>query len=137
MGPAEGAQLGIPGGLHPKGDAVHPRSPEALQALRGNGLGVGFQRDLRPGYRGRCLDEPRSLRRGKQAGGAAAKIDGIRLQGCVRRKAMQLPQQCVHIGIRYAALAGVGIKIAVPTFGKTVRNMQIKPKRHIKSQPFS
>ena len=75
--------------------------------------------------------------RGEQAGRAAAEIKGVRPQGRIRRKAVQLPQQRVHIGVRYAPLPGVGIKIAVPTFGKTVGNMQIKSKGHTISQPFS
>jgi len=36
-----------------------------------------------------------------------------------------------------AALAGGGVKITVPAFGKTVRNMQIKSEGHQISQPFS
>ena len=137
VGTAKGAQLGVPGGLHPEGDAVHPCRPEAPQALLGDGLGVCLQGDLCTGHGVCCPDEPLGLRRGEQAGRAAAEIDGIRPQGRIRRKAVQLPQQRVHIGVRYAPLPGVGIKIAVPTFGKTVGNMQIKSKGHTISQPFS
>ena len=134
---AKGAQLGVPGGLHPERDAVHPCRPEAPQALLGDGLGVCLQGDLRTGHGVCCPDEPFCLRRGEQAGRAAAEIEGVRPQGRVRRKAVQLPQQRIHIGVRYAPLSGVGIKIAVPTFGKTVGNMQIKSKGHTISQPFS
>ena len=134
---AKGAQLGVPGRLHPEGDAVHPCRPEAPQALLGDGLGVCLQGDLSTGHGVCCPDEPFCLRRGEQAGRAAAEIEGVRPQGRVRRKAVQLPQQRVHIGVRYAPLSGVGIKIAVPTFGKTVGNMQIKSKGHTISQPFS
>ena len=137
VGTAKGAQLGVPGRLHPEGDAVHPRRPEAPQALLGDGLGVCLQGDLCTGHRLCCPDEPLCLRRGKQAGRAAAEIEGVRPQGGIRRKAVQLPQQRVHIGVRYAALPGVGVEIAVPAFGKTVGNMQIKSKGHTISQPFS
>ena len=137
VGTAKGAQLGVPGRLHSEGDAVYPRRPEAPQALLGDGLRVCFQGDLRTGH-GVCRpDEPFCLRRGEQAGRAAAEIEGVRPQGRVRRKAVQLPQQRVHIGVRYAPLSGAGIKIAVPAFGKTVGNMQIKSKGHTISQPFS
>ena len=135
--PAQCAQLGVPGRLHPEGDAVHPRRPEAPQALLGDGLGVCFQGDLCTGHRLCCPDEPLCLRRGEQAGRAAAEINGIRPQGRVWRKAVQLPQKRVHISIRHAPLPGVGIKITVPAFGKAVGNMQIKSKGHTISQPFS
>ena len=42
VGPAEGAQLGIPGRLHPDGQAVDPGGAVAPQLLRGDGLGVRF-----------------------------------------------------------------------------------------------
>ena len=40
VGTAKGAQLGVPGGLHPEGDAVHPRCPEArrLSSVTSRGL---------------------------------------------------------------------------------------------------
>ena len=134
---AKGAQLGVPGRLHPEGDAVHPCRPEAPQTLLGDGLGVCLQGDLCTGHRLCCLDKSLCLRRGEQAGRAAAEIKGVRPQGRGWRKAVQLPQQRVHIGVRYAQLPGVGVEIAVLTFGKTVGNMQIKSKGHTISQPFS
>ena len=137
MGTAKGAQLGVPGGLHPEGDAVHPRRPEAPQALLGDGLGVCLQGDLRTGHGVCCPDEPFCLRRGEQAGRAAAEIEGVRPQGRVRRKPGEFPQKGVHIGPGDAALARGGVEITVPAFGKTVRNMQIKSEGHQISQPFS
>ena len=104
--PAQCAQLGIPGRLHPERDAVHTR-----------------QCDLGPRHRPGRIDEPFCLLRAQQAGGAAAKIKGVRLQRCFRRKAGKLPQKSIHISFRYAALTGMGIEIAVSAFGKTVRNV--------------
>ena len=123
VGTAKGAQLGVPGRLHPEGDAVHPCRPDAPQALLGDGLRVCFQGDLCTGHRLCCPDEPFCLRRGEQAGRAAAEIKGVRLQGPLRCKAVKLPHKSLHIGIRYAALTGMGIEIAVSAFGKTVRNV--------------
>ena len=118
--PAQCAQLGVPGRLHPEGDAVHSRLPEARKALFGHRLRVCFQRDLCPGQGPGRIDEPFCLLRAQQTGGAAAKIKGVRLQGPLRCKAVKLPHKSLHIGIRHAALTGVGIEIAVPAFGKTV-----------------
>ena len=137
VGAAQGAQLGVPGGLHPEGDAVHPRRPEARKALGGDGLGVRFQGDLGPGQRRGSVEEPLCLRRSEQAGRAAAEIDRIRPQGRAWRKAGKLPQQGVHIGVRHAALAGAGVEIAVAAFGETIGDVQVKPQGHTKSQPFS
>ncbi len=52
----------------PEGDAVHPGFPETAQGLLGHGLGVGLQRDLRPGYRSCRRNEPGGISRGEQAG---------------------------------------------------------------------
>ena len=137
VGAAQRAQLRVPGRLHPKGDAVDPCLPEAPQAFLGDGLRVGLQGHLSPGHRAGGTDEPPDLSRAEQAGGAAAEIHGIGPQGCVRRKACQLPQQSVHIGVRHAPLPGLGVEIAIPAFGKAVRDMQIKSEGHKTSQPFS
>ena len=118
--PAQCAQLGVPGRLHPEGDAVHSRLPEARKALFGHRLRVCFQRDLCPGQGPGRIDEPFCLLRAQQTGGAAAKIKGVRLQGPLRCKAVKLPHKSLHIGIRHTALTGVGIEITVPAFGKTV-----------------
>ena len=137
VGTPQRAQLAVPGGLHPEGDAVHPRLPEASKACRGDGLGVRFQRDLSPGQRPGGVDQAFDLLRAQQAGSSAAEVQGIRLQGALRRKPVQLPQQGIHIGVRHAAFTGMRIKIAVAAFGKTIGNMQIESERHMKSQPFS
>jgi len=50
---------------------------------------------------------------------------------------VQLPQKGVYVSAGNAPLSGCRIEIAVPAFGKTVRNMQIKSKRHEISLPFS
>ncbi len=42
-------ELAVPGRLHPERDPVDARGPEAAQCFFGDGLGVGFQGDLRPG----------------------------------------------------------------------------------------
>ena len=123
MRPAQRAQLGIPGRLHPEGDTVHSRLPEACKTFFRHRLRVCFQCDLGPRHRPGRIDQPFCLLRAQQAGRAAAKIKGVRLQRCFRRKAGKLPQKSIHIGIRHAALTGVGIKITVPAFGKTVRNV--------------
>ena len=120
---AQCAQLGIPGRLHPKRDAVHARLPEACKAFFRHRLRVCFQCDLGPRHRPGRIDQPFCLLRAQQAGRAAAKIKGVRLQRCFRRKAGKLPQKSIHIGIRHAALTGMGIEIAVSAFGKTVRNV--------------
>ena len=121
----------------PKEMRLTPAGAERPEGRLRHGLGVGFQRDLGPGQGLGGVDEPGSVCRGEQAGGAAAEIEGVRPQGRVRRKAGKLPQQSVHIGAGHAALAGGGVEIAVPAFGKTVGNMQIKSEGHQISQPFS
>ena len=135
--PAQCAQLGVPGRLHPERDAVHARLPEACKAFFRHRLRVCFQCDLGPRHRPGRIDQPFCLLRAQQTGGAAAKIKGVRLQGPLRCKAVKLPHKSLHIGIRHAALTGVGIEIAVPAFGETIGNMQIKSKGHTISQPFS
>ena len=115
---AQCAQLGIPGRLHPERDAVHARLPEACKAFFRHRLRVCFQCDLGPRHRPGRIDEPFCLLRAQQAGRAAAKIKGVRLQRCFRRKAGKLPQKSIHISFRYAALTGMGIEIAVSAFWK-------------------
>ena len=137
VGAAQRFQLAVTGRLYPEGDAVHPSFPETAQGLLGHGLGVGLQRDLRPGCRSCRRNEPGGISRGEQAGGAAAKIDRVRVKRRIRRKPGKLPQKGIHILGGHTALAGGRIEITVPAFGKTVGNMQIKSKRHTISQPFS
>ena len=127
----------VPGRLDAEGDAVDARLPECPERVFGHGLRVGFQRDLGPGQ-GLCGgDEPCGVCRVQQTGRSAAEIKGVRPQGRVRRKPGEFPKQSVHIGPGDAALAGGGVEITVPAFGKTVRNMQIKSEGHQISQPFS
>ena len=137
VGAAQRFQLAVPGRLYPERDAVHPGFPETAQGLLGHSLRVGLQRDLRPGCRSCRRNEPGGIGRGEQAGGAAAKIDRVRVKRRFRRKAGKLPQKGIHILGGHAALAGGRIEITVPAFGKAVGNMQIKSKRHTISQPFS
>ena len=137
VGAAQRFQLAVPGRLYPERDAVHPGFPETAQGLLGHGLRVGLQRDLRPGCRSCRRNEPGGISRGEQAGGAAAKIDRVRVKRRFRRKPGKLPQKGIHILGGHAALSGGRIEITVPAFGKTVGNMQIKSKRHTISQPFS
>ncbi len=121
----------------PNGNAVDARLPECPERVFGHGLRVGFQRDLGPGQGLRGVDEPGGVCRVQQTGRSTAEIKGVRPQGRVRRKPGEFPQKGVHIGPGDAALAGGGVKITVPAFGKTVRDMQIKSEGHQISQPFS
>ena len=123
--------------LDAEGNAVDARLPECPERVFGHGLRVGFQRDLGPGQGLRCVDEPGGVCRVQQTGRSTAEIKGVRPQGRVRRKPGEFPQKGVHIGMGDAALAGGGVEITVPAFGKTVRNMQIKSEGHQISQPFS
>ena len=137
VGAAQRLELTVPGRLDAEGDAVDARLPECPERVFGHGLRVGFQRDLGPGQ-GLCGgDEPGGVCRVQQTGRSTAEIKGVRPQGRVRRKPGEFPKQSVHIGPGDAALAGGRVKITVPAFGKTVRNMQIKSEGHQISQPFS
>ena len=135
--PARRLELAVPGRLDAEGDAVDACGAERPEGCLRHRLGVCFQRDLCPRQGLGGVDEAGSVCGGEEAGGAAAEIKGVRPQGGVRRKAGKLPQQSVHIGAGHAALAGGGVEIAVPAFGKTVGNMQIKSEGHQISQPFS
>ena len=137
VGAAQRFELAVPRGLDPEGDAVDARFPEGAEGLLRDRLRVGLQGDLCAGQGRRGFHEPGRVRRVQQTGGAAAEIEGIRPEGSVRCKAVQLPQKGVHVSAGYAPLSGCGIEIAVPAFGKTVWNMQIKSKRHEISLPFS
>ena len=137
VGAAQRLELAVPGRLDAEGNAVDARLPECPERVFGHGLRVSFQRDLGPGQ-GLCGgDEPGGVCRVQQTGRSTAEIKGVRPQGRVRRKPGEFPQKGVHIGPGDAALAGGGVKITVPAFGKTVRNMQIKSEGHQISQPFS
>ena len=129
VGPPEGAQLAVPGRLHPDGQAVDPGGPVALQPLQGDGLGVGLQGYLGPGAGRGGRDQPGGLGRRQQAGGAPAQIDGVGRPRQSGGKAGQGPQQGVHIGVRHGAGGPGGVKIAVPAPGKTVGDMKIYTKR--------
>ena len=137
VGAAQRFQLAVPRGLDAEGDAVDAGFPEGAERCLGDRFRVGFQRDLGTGEGRRCRDQPGGILRGQQAGGAAAEIEGVRAERSIRRKAVQLPQQGVYVCRGDAPLAGRGIEIAVPAFGKTVGNVEIKSKRHEISQPFS
>ncbi len=84
-----------------------PPPPGSPQGLLGHGLRVGLQRDLRPGCRSCRRNEPGGISRGEQAGGAAAKIDRVRVKRRFRRKAGKLPQKGIHI-LGWAHRAGRG-----------------------------
>ena len=137
VGTAQRLELAVPGRLDAEGDAVDACGAKRPEGRLRHRLGVRFQRDLCPRQGLGGVDEAGSVVGGEEAGGAAAEIEGVRPQGGVRRKAGKLPQQSVNIGAGHAALAGGGVEIAVPAFGKTVGNMQIKSEGHQISQPFS
>ena len=119
VGAAQRFQLAIPCGLDAEGDAVDAGFPEGAERCLGDRFRVGFQRDLGTGEGRRCRDQPGGILRGQQAGGAAAEIEGVRAERGIRRKAVQFPQQGVHVCRGDAPLAGCGIEIAVPAFGNS------------------
>ena len=137
VGTSQCFQLAVPGRLHPEGDPVDSGGPEAPERFLRDGLGVCLQRDLGPGQRVGGPDETGSIGGVQQAGGPAAEIDRVRVQGGLRGKAGKLPQQGIGIFCRDAPLAGGRVEVAVPAFGKTVGDMEIKSEGHRISQPFS
>lgn len=108
MAAAQAGQAVVPRRLYAQRKAVHTGPAERGQSLGRDGLGVGFERDLRTGRRPGGADETGRLRGRQQRGRAAAEIErvGGARRGAARRKTVHFPAQA-SMYARYTVRAWV------------------------------
>ena len=138
VGAAQSGQALVKGSLHPQAQPVHARLQKAGENFFVHGLRVCLQRYLRTrGGAGRG-NEPGGLFRSQQAGSAAAEIHRVRMPGqqALPAELVHPAHQCIHIFLRNAPAATLGIKIAVTAFCQAVGDMKIKTKGH-ENAPFA
>ena len=146
MHSADGAQLFIAGGLHPKGYAVESAAPQGAQSLPvPGGVRVRLKGDFRISgnmiallHRFQNFAQPLFP---KIAGCAAAKINRIdRVGGRVGRRLCQMGAQRIRIGIHTVLRMGQGIEITVNALRFAKGNVQIQAQRqngfHGNTLPF-